>query len=74
MRQYLAFLLLSRNVHLYAGLEQVATYQFKLPIILQFLDNLLDIGFELNYVLIDRKFYRAELLDDLMEWKEKVTG
>ena len=65
MRHYLAFSLLSRNVHLYAGLEQVATGQSKIPIIIEFLDNLLELGFKLNYVLMDREFYRAELLDEI---------
>ncbi len=65
MRHYLAFSLLSRETHLYAGLEQVATGQSKIPIILKFLDHLLDLGFELKYVLMDREFYRAELLDEI---------
>jgi hypothetical protein len=65
MRHYLVFSLLSRGVHLYAGLEQVATGQSKIPIIIEFLDNLLDLGFELKYVLMDREFYRAELLDEI---------
>ncbi|MHA1942623.1 MAG: transposase [Candidatus Hodarchaeales archaeon] len=65
MRHYLAFSLLSRGVHLYAGLEQVSTGQSKIPIIIDFLDNLLELGFELKYVLMDREFYRAELLDEI---------
>jgi hypothetical protein len=65
MRHYLGFSLLSRGTHLYAGLEQVATGQSKIPIIIQFLDCLLDLGFGLKYVLMDREFYRAELLDEI---------
>jgi len=65
MRHYLGFSILSRDTHLYAGLEQVATGQSKIPIILKFLDHLLDSGFELNYVLMDREFYRTELLDEI---------
>ena len=65
MRHYLGFSLLSRKTHLYAGLEQVATGQSKIPIIIKFLDHLLEVGFELNYVLMDREFYRAELLDEI---------
>jgi len=65
MRHYLGFSILSRDTHLYAGLEQVATGQSKIPIILKFLDHLLELGFELKYVLMDREFYRAELLDDI---------
>ena len=65
MRHYLGFSILSRETHLYAGLEQVATGQSKIPIIIKFLDHLLEIGFELNYVLMDREFYRAELLDEI---------
>jgi len=65
MRHYLGFSLLSRETHLYAGLEQVAMGQSKIPIIINFLDHLLSLGFELNYVLMDREFYRAELLDEI---------
>lgn len=65
MRHYLTFSLLSRGVHLYAGLEQVATGQSKIPIIIKFLDHLLQLGFELNYVLMDREFYRAVLLHEI---------
>jgi len=65
MRHYLAFSLLSRETHLFAGLEQVATGQSKIPLIIKFLDNLLSIGFELNYVIMDREFYRAALLDEI---------
>ena len=63
MRHYLGFSILSRETHLYAGLEQVATGQSKIPIIIEFLDHMLELGFELKYVLMDREFYRAELLD-----------
>ena len=65
MRHYLGFSILSRGIHLYAGLEQVATGRSKIPIIIKFLDHLLDLGFELNYVLMDREFYRTELLDEI---------
>jgi len=65
MRHYLGFSILSRNIHLYAGLEQVATGHSKIPIIIKFLDHLLNLGFELKYVLMDREFYRVELLDDI---------
>ncbi len=65
MRHYLGFSLLSRDVHLYAGLEHVATGQSKIPVIIDFLDHLLELGFELKYVLMDREFYRAELLDEI---------
>ena len=65
MRHYLGFSILSRETHLYAGLEQVATGRSKIPIIIKFLDHLLDLGFKLKYVLMDREFYRAELLDEV---------
>jgi len=41
IRHYLGFSILSRETHLYAGLEQVATGQSKIPIILNFLKNYL---------------------------------
>jgi hypothetical protein len=65
MRHYLGFSLLSREVHLYAGLEHVATGQSKIPIIIKFLDHLLELGFELKFILMDCEFYRAELIDDI---------
>jgi len=65
MRHYLGFSILSKNVHLYAGLEHVANGQSKIPIILEFLDHVLNLGFELNYVLMDREFYRAVLLHEI---------
>jgi hypothetical protein len=65
MRHYLGFSILSREIHLYAGLEHVAVGQSKIPIIIKFLEHLLDLGFQLNYVLMDREFYRAELLDEI---------
>ncbi len=65
MRHYLGFSILSKNVHLYAGLEHVANGQSKIPIILEFLDNILNLGFELSYVLMDREFYRAVLLHEI---------
>ena len=65
MRHYLGFSILSREVHLYAGLEHVANGQSKIPIILDFLSHLLDLGFELKYVLMDREFYRAELINKI---------
>ncbi len=65
IRYYLGFSILSRETHLYVGLEQVATGQSKIPIIIKFLDHLLDLGFELNYVLMDREFYHAELLEEI---------
>ena len=63
MRHYLGFSILSRNIHLFAGLEHVASGESKVPIIIEFLDNLLKIGFELKYVLMDREFYRTGLLE-----------
>jgi hypothetical protein len=72
MRHYLGFSILSRETHLYAGLAQVATGQSKIPIIIKFLDHLLDLGFELKYVLMDREFYRAELLDEIKGMKGDV--
>ena len=72
MRHYLGFSILSKNVHLYAGLEHVAKGQSKIPIILNFIDHVLDLGFELNYVLMDREFYRAVLLHEIKAKKGNV--
>ena len=65
MRHYLAFSILSPRTHLFVGLEQVAKGQSKIPLIIKFLDNPLSIGFELNYVIMDREFYRAALIDEI---------
>jgi len=32
-------------------------------------DSMFDLGFELNYVLMDREFHRAELLDEIKGMK-----
>ena len=72
MRHYLGFSILSREIQLFVGLEQIAKGQSKIPIILRFLDSLLDLGFEFRYVLIDREFYRAELLDEIKGMKGNV--
>jgi len=72
MRHYLGFSILSRGIHLYAGLEHVATGKSKIPIIIKFLDYLLNLGFKLNYVLMDREFYQTELLDEIKGMKGNV--
>lgn len=65
MRHYLGFSLLSKNLHLFAGMEHIANGQSKIPVILKFLDHLLNLGFELRFVLMDREFYRAVLLREI---------
>ena len=72
MRHYLGFSILSRGIQLFAVLEHIAKGQSKIPIIIKFLDFMLDLGFELNYVLMDREFYRAELLDEIKGMKGNV--
>ncbi|MHA1671307.1 MAG: transposase [Promethearchaeota archaeon] len=47
----------------------MATGQFKIPIIIEIFDHLLELGFELNYVLMDREFYRSELLNEIKGMK-----
>ena len=72
MRHYLGFSILSRGIQLYAGLEQIANGQSKIPVIIKFLDSVLDLGLELNFVIMDREFYRAELLDEIKGMKGNV--
>ena len=72
MRHYLGFSILSRGIHLFAGLEQIAKGQSKIPVILKFLEHLINLGFELNYVMIDREFYQAELLKEIKALKGDV--
>jgi len=38
MRHYLGFSILSKGIHLFAGLEQIAKGQSKIPVILKFLN------------------------------------
>ncbi|MFW9881143.1 MAG: transposase [Candidatus Thorarchaeota archaeon] len=40
--------------------------------IIKFFDNLLSIGFELRYVIMDREFYRAALLDEIKRRRGNV--
>ena len=72
MRHYLGFSILSRGIHLYAGLEHIAKGQLKVPLIIKFLDNLIKLGFELNYVMMDREFYNAELLHEIKGLKGNI--
>ncbi|MHA1294108.1 MAG: transposase [Promethearchaeota archaeon] len=72
MRHYLGFSILSKGIHLFAGLEQIAKGQSKIPVILKFLEHLINLGFELNYVMIDREFYQAELLKEIKILKVEV--
>ena len=72
MRHYLGFSILSRGTQLFVGLEQIAKGQSKIPVIIKFLDNVLDLGFEINFVLMDREFYRVELLDEIKGMKGNV--
>ena len=48
MRHYLGFSILSRGIHLFGGLEQIAIRQLLIPVIIKFLDSVLELGFELN--------------------------
>lgn len=72
MRHYLGFSIFSRDVHLFVGLAHVAKGQSKIPIILKFLDKLLALGFKFKYVLMDREFYRTELVDEIKGMKGNV--
>ncbi len=69
MRHYLGFSILSKGIHLYAGLEHVAKRRPKVTIIVGFLDHFLSLGFKLNFVMMDREFYNAELLDEIKGMK-----
>jgi hypothetical protein len=65
MRHYLGFSIFSRDIQLFAGLEQVAKGESKIPLIMDFLFHLFDIGFEFDFIIMDREFYRAELVDEI---------
>ncbi len=72
MRHYLGFSILSGAIHLFAGLEQIAKGQSKVPVIIEFLENLRELGFEVKFVMFDREFYQAELLDEIKAMKSDV--
>ena len=72
MRHYLGFSILSRGIHLFAGLEQMAKGQSKMPVIIKILEHLINLGFELSYVMIDREFYQAELLSEIKNLNGEV--
>jgi len=67
MRHYFGFSILSRGVHIFASLEQVAGGELKIPIIVNFLQQLFKLGFKLNLVLIDHKFYQVALIKRIKE-------
>ena len=72
MRHYLVFSILSKGLHLFAGLEHVAKEQKKVPMIVKFLEHLRALGFEVNRVMMDREFYNVELLDKIKGLKSNV--
>ena len=72
MRNYLGFSILSKGTLLFAGLEHVARGQSRIPIVINHLEHLLNIGFQLSYVIMDREFYRAEILDEVKGMKGNV--
>lgn len=72
IRHYLGFSILSKGIHLFAGIEQIAKGQSKIPVIIKFLEYLINLGFEVNYVMIDREFYQAELLKEIKTLKGDV--
>jgi len=72
MRHYLGFSICSRDHHLFAGLEHVAKGQSKVPVILDFLEHLIELGFELRYVMMDREFYEAQLMKEIKGVKGDV--
>ena len=72
MRHYLAFSILSKGTHLFAGLEHVAKGQLKVPVIVKFLEHLIELGFEVKFVMMDREFYNAELLGEIKGMKINV--
>lgn len=65
MRHYLGFSIYSRQTQLFAGLEHVASGQSKIPLINDFLFHLFDMGFEFDFVMMDREFYRAGLIEEI---------
>ncbi|MBY9021855.1 MAG: hypothetical protein KGD67_12430, partial [Candidatus Lokiarchaeota archaeon] len=44
----------------------------KIPVILKFLEHLINLGLVLNFVMIDREFYQAELLKEIKNMKGDV--
>jgi len=72
MRHYLGFSILSKGLHLYAGLEHVAKGQPKVPIIIKYHDYLMALGFKLNFVMMDWEFYNVELVDEIKGMKGNV--
>ena len=65
MRHYMRYMLISDNIHLFAGSHLVHKGQSKIPIIQEVLEHIHQLGFEIKQVLWDREFYRAELFDSV---------
>jgi len=72
MRQYLGFSILSRGIHLYAGLEHFAKKQSQVPTILKFLQHLINLEFKIKFVLMDREFFNAELISKIKAMKADI--
>ncbi len=72
MRHYLGFSIISGNTHLFAGLAHVAKGQAKTPIIMTFIEHIINLGFEVGYVMADREFYQAEFASEVKKLKGDV--
>lgn len=65
MRHFLRYMVVSGDVHLFAGSRLLQVGQSKIPIVQEILEHLFQLGFEIEEVLWDREFYRAELIDSV---------
>jgi len=65
MRHYMRYMVVSGAVHLFAGSCLIQVGQSKIPIVQESLEHLIQLGFEIDKVLWDREFYRAELIDSV---------
>ena len=72
MRHYLGFSIISGDTHLFAGLEHVAKGQAKTPVIMKFIEHIINLGFEVGFVMADREFYQAEFASEVKRLKSDV--
>jgi hypothetical protein len=65
----LTFSLISNNLHLILGIFKISKRQHKLPLFETIISRLRQAGFNIIYILLDRGFYRKELLSAFKRWK-----
>lgn len=69
----LVFSVISGDLHQVIALYKIAKHQKRLPLFQAVIDRLTSNGFSVTYALLDREFYRKDLLQAFQRWKVTVV-